>query len=170
MKGKKNMPIYRNEAFGNMSFSEWLQYKRDEDKRITHGALEVKDSRLYDLERIIIQECFDNSLHILKLYFIPEALEKGSVGLYGYNRIMISKPFYEDHGIDTAVIGTLFHELVHAWDDIHGLKDTDGDFHNSQFKQTAEEHGGIATYTNAQDGFNNAEPTAEMMKRIKKRL
>ncbi len=153
-----------------MTFEEWMKAKQEEDKIITHGAEPVTGPRLYSLESAVINACFDGDLPIMNLYYIPKDLDRGSVGMYGYQRIMISKPYYEEHGVDAALISVMFHELCHAWDAQQGAKDTEGDYHTAQFKQTAEEHGGIARFSDAQYGFNDVKPDEEHMQRIKAKL
>lgn len=150
-----------------MTFEQWLAAKQAEEKKITHNAETVKDRRLYAAEDAVIQECFDKQLPFVNLYYIPFEMDRGSVGLYGYQCIMISKLYFEEHGIDDETISTMFHECVHAWDAIKGIKDTDGDFHNVAFKQTCEEHGGNAFFRNEVDGYNDAKPNAETMQKIK---
>lgn len=154
-----------------MTFEEWLNVKVKEERKITHGAEVVPyqtDNGLYKIEGVILRVCFDDE-HLStfhNLYFIPEALDKGQNGMYGYNRIMISKPYWKEHGIDDETINTMFHECVHAWDAINGRKDTDGEYHNDVFRKSCEEHGGIALFSNRIDGYNNAMLTEETMKRI----
>ena len=164
------MAIYHNEAFGKMSFEEWLKYKQEEDKIITHGAEPVQGPRLYDLERTVNNVCFDGELRIMNLYYIPQELDNGSVGLYGYERIMIDKTFYEEHGVDDALINVMFHELCHAWNAMKGEKDTDGEYHNDIFKKTCEDHGGLAHFRDIERGFCDAEPTPDTMTKIKRKL
>jgi len=156
----------------DLTFEEWVKKKQEEDRKITHNAEVVSlktDGLLFDLQAAILKECFDDK-HLAtyhKMYFIPPDLDCGGVGLYGYQRIMISKPYWKEHGIDNDTISTMFHELVHAWDDIKGIKDTDGDYHNAAFKQTCEDHKGFARFTDSENGFNDAHPTEETIRRIK---
>lgn len=150
-----------------LTFEQWLAAKQAEEKQITHNAETVKDKMLYALEDAIIRICFDRKLPFMNLYFIPPALDRGSVALYGYQRIMISKPYYQEHGIDDNTISTMFHECVHAWDSIKGIKDTDQEYHNTAFKQTCEEHCGNAFFRNEIDGYNDAKPSTETMQKIK---
>lgn len=158
-----------------LSYEEWTRAKENKLKRVTHGAEVVPlktDSALYDIQAAILKLCFDDK-HLAtfhNLYFIPEALDTGGVGMYGYSCIMISKPYWKEHGVDDATISTMFHELVHSWDAVKGIKDTNGDFHNAAFKRSCEEHGGIALFSNPEDGYNDARPTAETMKRIKEAI
>lgn len=156
-----------------MSFEEWMKAKEAEDKEITHGAERVPydtDAALYHLEGELLRVCFRDKMRFINLYFIPDALNNGSLGLYGYQRIMISKPYWKTHGVDEETISTMFHELCHAWDAIKGKKDTDGSFHNDAFRETCVLHGGLADYTNHEDGYNDAHPTEETMKKIKSAL
>ncbi len=154
-----------------MNFEEWLAAKQEEEKRITHGAEVVPydtDSGLYHLQGAILRICFNDKMRFMNLYFIPPELDWGSVGLYGHGRIMISKTYYEEHGIDDDVISTMFHECCHAWDALRGKKDTDVYFHNEVFKETCVLHGGYANYTGKIDGYNDAHPTEKTMSLIYK--
>lgn len=166
--------IYEDQERAKMSFEQWLKAKEKEEKQITHGAeaVPLKTCRgLYDLESVLLNICFDNLLRFMNLYFIPDGLmDHNATGLYGYNRIMIDQDYWKQHGVDDAIIGTMFHELCHAWDDSQNIQDTDGDYHNEHFKKAAEEHGGVAYFNNAEDGYNIVRPTPATMERIKKEL
>lgn len=150
----------------SLSFEEWFEMKREEERRKTHGATPVKEKALYAMEDAVIRFCFDGKLPFMNLYFTPKDLDSGSCGLFGYGVIMISEPYFIEYGVCEETISTMFHECVHAWDAIKGTKDTDGHYHNVFFKKTCEEHGGIAIFRNAEDGYNIAKPTEEKMQRI----
>lgn len=161
-----------------MTFEEWKKAKREEEQKITRGAEVVPyktDSGLYQLEGAILQVCFHDKLFFHNLYFIPPDLDHGQRGIYGYKRIMISKPYYQAHGLDDDIINTMFHECVHAWDAIKGKQDTDGKFsgtqyHNEQFKETCELFGGCADYRDAAAGYADARLTDATMQKVKRKL
>ena len=153
-----------------MTFEEWLAAKAEEDKRITHNAETVKDHRLYDLEMAVLKVCFDKKLSFMNLYFIPPDLDKGAVGMYGAHRLMVLKPFWEEHGLDDEAIAMMFHECCHAWCDLKGIKGTEGKYHLQAFAQVCQEHGGTCAFGGQDVGFNDARPTADTLERIKKEL
>lgn len=153
-----------------MTFEEWLAAKAEEDKRITHNAETVKDQRLYALESAVLKVCFDKELFFMNLYYIPPDLDTGAVGMYGAQRLMVLKSFWEEHGLDDETIAMMFHELCHAYCDVKGIKATEGKYHLQAFAQVCEEHGGTCAFMGQTVGFNEARPTAETMERIKKEL
>lgn len=162
--------IRENPAAGKMSFEEWLKQKEDEERRVTHNAETVKDRRLYALEQAVIKVCFDDKVPFMNLYYIPPALDTGAAGLYGGQRIMISKPFFVDHGIDDDTIALMFHEVAHAYCDIKGIKATAGKMHLQAFAQVCEANKGTCEFISQQVGFNEARPTAEAVELIKAEL
>lgn len=153
-----------------MTFEEWLAAKAEEDKRITHNADTVKDHRLYGLEKAVIKVCFDDKLPFMNLYYIPPDLDTGAVGMYGAKRLMVLKSFWDEHGVDHETISMMFHECVHAWCDLKGIKATEGKYHLQAFAQTCEEHGGTCAFHDQTVGFNEARPTPETEELIRKEL
>ena len=65
----------------------------------------------------------------------------------------------EVYGISTDTINILFHEMIHYYCFLHGISDTDngGDYHNMQFKQAVEAHGGKCRYLDAKSGYTDTE-------------
>lgn len=156
----------------DMTYEEWLAYKRAEEKRKTHGAEEATDD-IYRAVAAIRRVCFGGVLRFMRLYFIPPDLAQShhAAGLYGYNIIMLSKPYYREHGLDDDVINTLFHECCHAFNDdpnpAKKVKDTEGEYHLPAFRQVAEDHGGRCGYAGPCDGYSMAELLPETMERVR---
>ena len=164
------MALTHDPALQKMTFSEWLQRRKDDEKRRTHGAEAVNDSALYAVEYAIDRLCFGGTFRHIPLYFIPDDLTKShseATGLYGYGCIMLKRAYYEAHGIDDSVINTIFHEMVHAYCDRKGIADTDGSRHLEAFAEACRDHGGTCEYESAVYGFDLAALTAENMRSVK---
>lgn len=64
-----------------------------------------------------------------------------------------------EYGINTDTVNDLYHELIHYYCYLHGIKDTTGadhDYHNYNFKMTAEAHGSYCKWSDLKNGFNQA--------------
>ena len=146
-------------------YKRWKELKKEEERKKTHGA-EYADDRLYSLYFAIRDVCngvkkvSKGFLTLVNLYYMPPDLVSShpdATGLYGYGVIMIRKDYYEEHGIDDAVIDTMFHEMVHAYCDMKipelKIHDTDGAYHRKEFAEVCESFGGVCYYTNATDGY-----------------
>lgn len=163
-------------TISQMSFEEWKQHKQNEQKRKTHNAEEIRDSRLYDLAFAVDKVCFSGELvhDLLKLYYIPDDLKKPGVhGLYGYHVIMIDKDYHKQHGTDDDMKDTIFHELVHDFCDSRNpekkIKDADSSgYHLQAFADVCSDHGGSALYADAETGYSDARLSAESLDKINK--
>lgn len=164
--------VYTNEKIGEMSFDEWLEYKKEQEKRITHGAERVHDDVLYALEFAVSTVCFGDTLPFIHLFYIPPELDNGANAMFGNELvlIMVNKSFWDAHGIDHETISMMFHEMCHAFCFYENIKGTDGKYHLPAFKQVCEEHGGTCTFTNDTVGYNEARPTPETEELIRKEL
>lgn len=154
-------------------YEAWKKEKLAEEKRRTHNAESVKSDELYRIVGALNECCFNNEFHYIPLYFIPadlEAKHRDSVGLYGYGCIMISKPYYEEHGTDDSVINTLYHEMIHAYCEKHDIQDTDGDKHLEAFADVCEEHGGNCVWENSQYGYATTRLKIKKMKKVKQTM
>ena len=56
-------------------------------------------------------------------------------------------------GISTDEIDDLLHELIHYYCYLHNIKDCNADYHNLQFKETAEKHGAVCEYLGSDVGY-----------------
>lgn len=167
------MAIYYNPALKNMDFEEWCQWKREEKKRKTHNAEEITDNAVYSAFFAINDICFKKALYYTPLFFIPPDLTEenpDNVGMYGYGVIMISKPYYEEHGLDTEFLQTLYHEMVHAYCDAHGITDAKGKKHLAAFATVCEENGGFASFEDEIHGFSKVIIRTEKLDSIKERV
>lgn len=163
------MLLQYNPALKNMTFSEWLEYKKQQEKERTHGAERVTADDLLDAEAAINIYCFDRFFQLLPLYFMPDDLLKGREdvnGIYGYGCIMINKAVYDAHKTDETTISTLFHEMLHAYNDIKDVKDTDGEKHLKAFADAAEAHKGHCVGYDPKYGYSDVRPNDKQMSEI----
>lgn len=157
----------------NETYEEWKKRKLEEQKRKTHGAEEVQDDGLYFLKAAINRICFNRALRYIRLYFIPPDLaaeHPDAVALYGYNTIMISKLFFEEHGLDDAVVTAMYHEMVHAYCDAKQIMDTKDEKHLKAFADACVANGGICEYAGPVDGFSDARLTPENLAKVRAEL
>ena len=61
-------------------------------------------------------------------------------------------------GVSVGDIQDLYHEMIHYYCYLHDISDVNpaGHYHNKHFKEEAEKHGGICSYTDAQVGYSDA--------------
>ena len=166
---------YIDEKVANMSFEEWREYKREQERIRTHGAERINAyHELYDIYYALSRYCFNgffSGSHYVPMYFIPEDLkDRDANGLYGYGVIMIDRDYYEAHGADESMINTLHHEMIHWMCDHNDVKDTEGEFHLEAFAEACKEYGGQCEYEDSVFGYSNSSVTAENMARIKRHL
>lgn len=164
------MLLKYNPALKNMTFAEWLEYKKQQEKERTHGAERVTADDLLDAVSAINAFCFDRFFTLLPLYFMPDDLLKsheGVSGLYGYGCIMINKAVYDAHKTDEITISTLYHEMLHAYCDIKDIKDTDGENHLKAFADAAENNNGYCVGCDEKYGYSQVQPNDEQMTMIK---
>ena len=164
--------IYKDPTKATMSFEEWQKQQEEIEKRRTHGAERIgkKNFSLYDAETAINKVCFDGAFRIIPMYFIPPDLEnRESNGLYGYGCIMLNKRYYEAHGVDTDVINTIFHEMIHAYCDRHGIHDTAGEIHLLAFAEVCKKHGG-EVMTRTVYGYSDVKLSAETLAKVKQEM
>ena len=161
----------------DMSYEEWKAWKLEEAKRKAHDAEPVDwDDPLYDAKEAIVKLCFGGHLRFLRLYYIPADLAKkkpDAAGLYGYGLIMVSKEYYQTHGLDEDMITLLFHECAHAYCDNPNperkIIDTDKDGkHLQTFAEVCEAHGAACPF----NGYDYSTPqlTEETLAVIRSRL
>ena len=155
--------------------------KQEEERQRTHGAeLIDPNDAINDLYFAIDLCCFNfelmrNSI-AMRLYYIPNDLARdGLLGLYtapqhGAGYVMISKPFYKEHGLDDEVMACLFHEMVHAYCRQHKIKDVDGGVHLKSFADACAEHGGVCRWGSPEGGYNEARLTQETTAAIRHEL
>ena len=156
-----------------------MERKKAEEREKTHGAERISGPRvhaLYDVAQALDRCCFDGYFkHILPtFYYIPpdiEAAHSEARGVYiPTGGIMIRRSDYDVHGIDDDMINTIYHEMVHFYDDMKRIQDTkdgDGVYHTAAFAASCQKNGGICWFSNSVTGFSRAALTPETLAAVK---
>lgn len=164
----------RQDVDDSKAYKAWLRWKKAEEKLKTRGAKRVPDA-LYTVYFAIYDslKTTEGMPRVVNMYFMSDWHVQHSpdaAGVYGYGCIMINEDYYERHGIDEAVVNTVFHEMVHAACDMKipekKIKDTDGAYHLPAFQEACERYGGICEYEDAESGYSDTRLPADRMAHV----
>jgi hypothetical protein len=152
---------------------ELIYQKKDdtpEPKPLEPSETRAQYQRAFEL---INQKLFNNELPNIQIDFIedmpeelPETISDCSAFFCTQQRynpepiIILDLEGTPEMGISTDTIDDLFHEMVHYYCFLHGIKDTDGEdnnYHNLAFKKVIEEHGGKCGYSDDKIGYSDTE-------------
>lgn len=117
--------------------------------------------------------CYKDELPFIPevCYLPPEMEFPDTRGAWWAYKILLSRAYYEAHGIDTAVLNTLFHETLHMYCSLHNIESVRGiNYHTRAFAQAAKEHGGIIYSYDKINGYSDVRIFDDVMRRIKKAL
>lgn len=151
-----------------MSYTEWKEYKLQQEKELTKNSEEVKEDEPYFMEFAINRHCFKvEPIHnYIPLYWASEELlseHPDSIGIAGYGRILFNREIWDE--LDTKTrIAAVFHEMLHVYCQMRRIKATENGYHLRKFAEIAEQNGGQCTLS--EDGWTEAYPTEANMKRI----
>lgn len=160
-------------------YKAWKAWNLIKPLIIANGGEEIpQEHPLHAVYNAIRKHCINGGFpSSMRLYFIPEDEQQENpytLGVYKENTIRINKPYYLEHGIDEAVINTMFHEMIHGfceckpWDE--KIKDTEGNYHLPAFKEACEANGGTCAFVNSEIGYSNARLMPEKMELVKDEL
>lgn len=117
--------------------------------------------RIFDL---LNEKYFDNKLPPIKIDYIPPEKIENALACFGFDdetnetEIILQLNELPEYGVNIDTISNLYHELIHYYNYLHGVRDASGKdllYHNFAFKKAAEEHGAKCEYTDIKNGFNN---------------
>ena len=120
---------------------------------------------LHNVVTAINDNCFNKELTRIPMYFM--AADGKTLSLYENGDILINKAYYDVNGINDKLIHSIFHVMVHAFCESHGIQDTDGDIHLEAFADECDRHGGYCSWENSQDGYSHTGVKVKKMKSIK---
>lgn len=151
-----------------MTYTEWKEQKLREEKEQTKNSEQISEDEPYFMEFAVRRYCFDDNklLQYIPLYWMSEELiseHPDSMGIAGYGRILFNKDFWDELDTETRIAG-VYHEMLHVFCQLKGIKATEHGYHKRKFAEVAEEHGGQCTLS--EDGWTEAYPTEKNMKRI----
>ena len=117
-----------------------------------HYAIESRCEPIFEDEVYFIfseidKRYFERELLTIHLYWISQELRQyihaDTIGLYAHGALFLDKDFYKDHGADDEFIKLVYHELLHAYCDRHGIKDViDAGTHTREYMEASLQHGG----------------------------
>ena len=124
---------------------------------------------------IINRKLFNNELPYIEIDFLEDPAEveeyPNTLALFGILKsgkpvIVLDLQGAPEWGVNIDTISDLFHEMIHYYCYLHGIKDTNGEnrlFHNLEFKKVAEAHGGKCSYMDDVHGYNVTELDSNML-------
>lgn len=127
---------------------------------------------------IINRKLFNNELPYIEIDFLEDPAEveeyPNTLALFGILKsgepvIVLDLQGAPEWGVNIDTISDLFHEMIHYYCYLHGIKDTNGEdrlFHNLEFKKVAEAHGGKCSYMDDVHGYNVTELDNNMLWKI----
>lgn len=121
---------------------------------------------LRKVERAINDNCFNNELNQIPMRFMA-ADDFIPITMYKNGDMLINKAYYDIKGLNKKLIHEIFHAMIHAYCELHGIQDTDGDLHLEEFADECDRHGGFCAWINSQYGYGNVGIQIKKMKRIK---
>lgn len=117
--------------------------------------------RIFD---ILNKKYFNNELPPIKIdYFTSDKIDN-ALACFVFDdetneiEIILQLKEQPECGVNTDTISDLYHELIHYYNYLQGIRDASGKdllYHNFAFKKAAEEHGAKCKYTDIKNGFNN---------------
>lgn len=155
-----------------MTYDEWLEHKQRQAEKELKGSEEVHEDEPYFMEFALNRHCFHDShlLRYIPIYWMSEELlseHPNVIGIGGHGRILFNKDVWDILDTQTRV-AAVYHEMIHVCCQLKGIKAAQNGYHLRIFAQTAEENGGKCTLS--ENGWTEAYPTEENMKRILKEL
>lgn len=154
------------------TYTEWKEYKLQQAREQTKNSEEVEEDEPYFMEFAINRHCFkvESIRNYIPLYWASEELlseHPDSIAIAGYGRILFNREVWDE--LDTKTrIAAVFHEMLHVHCQMKRIKATEKGYHLRKFAEVAEQNGGTCTLS--EDGWTEAYPTDENMKRIMEEL
>ena len=157
----------RERIFKHETCTEPEPMKRDEILEQYQRAFTVINHRLFN----------DELPPIMIDYPGGDLKERNCIACFEYDTdrkeppvIFLQFEYGAEWGINTDDIDDLCHELIHYFCYLHGIKDIDRDkgqqYHNLNFKKTAEGHGAKCSYRDDENGYCMAEWPPEVLEKI----